>query len=100
MAGLCAAVPRALLTPSSHPGSANTLKLIAEQEALPWQVRLHDRSTMLYQAHLAVAERGKKPANASTFLGVWREKPRWRARTKDLPWRWIAESQPRALATE
>jgi SAM-dependent methyltransferase len=57
MAGSCEAVLRALLTPGAHPGSVNTLKLIVERENLPWQVRLHERSTMSYKVHLVVAER-------------------------------------------
>ena len=57
LAGSCEAVLRQLLAPGMHPGSVNTLKLVAEREGLPWQVRLHDRSTMTYRAHLVVAER-------------------------------------------
>ncbi len=50
-------VLRTLLTPGAHPNSLNTLKLLIEREHLPWQVRLHDRSTMTYDLHLVVAER-------------------------------------------
>lgn len=57
MAGSCEAILRSLLTPGAHPSSVNTLKLVAERENLPWQVRLHDRSTMTYDLHLVVAER-------------------------------------------
>jgi SAM-dependent methyltransferase/uncharacterized protein YbaR (Trm112 family) len=31
------------------------LEVVAEEEALPWQVRVHDRSTMRYDVHLVVA---------------------------------------------
>jgi SAM-dependent methyltransferase/uncharacterized protein YbaR (Trm112 family) len=51
------AVLKSLLTRGSHPGSLNTLTLLAEREAWPWQVRLHDRSSMTYQAHLFVAQK-------------------------------------------
>ena len=51
------AILRDLLTPEAHPGSINTLRLVAEREDLPWHVRLHDRSTMKYRVHLVVAER-------------------------------------------
>jgi SAM-dependent methyltransferase/uncharacterized protein YbaR (Trm112 family) len=54
-AGSSAAVLRALLTPGAHPSSLNTLKLVAERDDLPWYVRLHERSTMTYKLHLAVA---------------------------------------------
>jgi SAM-dependent methyltransferase len=57
MAGSCEAVLRALLTPGAHPGSVNTLRLLAERDNVPWHVRLHDRSVMSYRAHLVVAER-------------------------------------------
>ena len=57
MEGSCEAVLRALLTPEGHPSSINTLALAAERDNLPWHVRLHDRSTMVYKSHLVVAER-------------------------------------------
>jgi SAM-dependent methyltransferase len=57
MTGSCEAVLRALLTPGGHPGSINTLRLIAERDNLPWHVRLHDRSVMTYREHLVVAEK-------------------------------------------
>ncbi len=57
MAGDSEAILRTLLTPGAHPSSLNTLKLLAERTELPWQVRLHDRSTMTYKLHLVVAER-------------------------------------------
>lgn len=56
-AGDCETILRSLLTPGSHPNSINTLKLMAERDNLPWQVRLHERSTMTYKLHLVAAER-------------------------------------------
>ena len=47
---------RSLLTQGMHPWSVRGLSVIAEIERLPWQVRLHDRSTMIYQVHLVVVE--------------------------------------------
>ncbi|MFO0755189.1 MAG: methyltransferase domain-containing protein [Byssovorax sp.] len=48
---------RSLLTPGAHPASLGTLRLVGEAAALPWAVRVHDRSTMLYGVHLVIAER-------------------------------------------
>ncbi len=53
---------RSLLTPGAHPASLGTLRLVAEVAALPWAVRVHARSTMLYGVHLVVAE--TTPGNA------------------------------------
>lgn len=55
--GSSEAVLRTLLTPGAHPGSIKNLKLAAERAEMPWHVRLHDRSTMTYKAHLVVAEK-------------------------------------------
>jgi hypothetical protein len=52
-----------LLSDDAHPGSIHGLSLIAELDGLPWQVRLHDRSTMAYQIHLVVAQ--SRPENLS-----------------------------------
>jgi len=43
---------RSLLTPGAHRAPVAGLELIAEEERVPWEVRLHDRSTMRYEAHL------------------------------------------------
>ena len=48
---------RLLLTPGAHPASLGDLRLVAESDAIPWQVRLHDRSAVHYQTHLLVTER-------------------------------------------
>jgi SAM-dependent methyltransferase len=55
--GSCETILRSLLTPGAHPNSIDGLKLIAERDNLPWQVRLHDRSTMAYKLHMVVAEK-------------------------------------------
>ncbi len=49
-------VLRSLLTGGMHPLSPRGLSLIAELDGLPWHVRLHERSTMMYQVHLVIAE--------------------------------------------
>jgi len=53
-------VLRALLTPGGHPAAIGTLELLSERLDVPWHVRLHERSTVSYRVHLAVA--GKRPA--------------------------------------
>lgn len=56
-AGSPEAVFRSLLSPGGHPAAVDGLKLVAEREHFPWQVRLHDRGAMSYDVHLAVAEK-------------------------------------------
>ncbi len=48
-------VLRALLA-GDHPQAIQGLKLFSEVDAIPWCVRLHDRSVMHYQSHLVVAQ--------------------------------------------
>jgi SAM-dependent methyltransferase len=55
-AGASEPVLRSLLADGAHPGSIPGLAVIAELDGLPWHVRLHDRSTMVYQIHLVAAE--------------------------------------------
>lgn len=55
--GESAVTLRALLTPGAHPASVEQLALVAEDDAIPWRVRLHDRSTVEYGTHLLVAEK-------------------------------------------
>ncbi len=50
-------VLRALLTPGLHPAGIHTLALEAEEESVPWHVRLHERSAVQYSAHLVVARK-------------------------------------------
>jgi SAM-dependent methyltransferase/uncharacterized protein YbaR (Trm112 family) len=52
-----AEILRALLRPGAHPSSLKTLTFTDERDDIPWHVRLHDRSTMLYRTHLVVATR-------------------------------------------
>lgn len=47
---------RALLTPGAHPQSIDGLSLRAEIAHCPWHTRIHDRSTVLYDTHIVVAE--------------------------------------------
>lgn len=53
---------RSLLTPGAHASSINDLALTAEQDSLPWHVRLHDRSTVSYKVHLVAATRVQAPS--------------------------------------
>ena len=55
--GDSAAMLRSLLTPGGHPQSVDGLRILAEREHLPWQTRLHDRSTVSYDAHLTIVEK-------------------------------------------
>jgi SAM-dependent methyltransferase len=48
---------RALLTEGAHPRSVAGLRVLAEEAGWPWQTRLHDRSTVLYRAHLLAVGR-------------------------------------------
>ncbi len=55
--GTSAEVLRALLTPGGHPAAVDGLRLESEIDDVPWHVRLHDRSTVGYAVHLAVARK-------------------------------------------
>jgi SAM-dependent methyltransferase/uncharacterized protein YbaR (Trm112 family) len=48
---------RALLTEGAHPQSVPGLRVLAEAAGWPWQTRLHDRSAVLYRAHLLAVGR-------------------------------------------
>ncbi|MFQ5525111.1 MAG: methyltransferase domain-containing protein [Thermoanaerobaculia bacterium] len=48
---------RALLTPGAHPASIDGARILADEESLPWRVRMHDRSTIEYRTHLIIAEK-------------------------------------------
>lgn len=48
-------VLRSLLD-GSHPNSIPGFTLLNELDNLPWRVRLHDRSTMEYRVHVAIAQ--------------------------------------------
>ena len=47
---------RSLLTPGTHPQATRRLALAHEVSDVPWEVRLHDRSTMHYSSHAVVAQ--------------------------------------------
>jgi len=57
--GASESVLRALLQ-QQHPQAIQELCLISEIENVPWSVRLHDRSIMLYQTHLMVVQKTEK----------------------------------------
>jgi SAM-dependent methyltransferase/uncharacterized protein YbaR (Trm112 family) len=48
---------RALLTEGAHPQSIAGLRILDEEAAWPWQTRLHERSAVLYRAHLLALAR-------------------------------------------
>jgi SAM-dependent methyltransferase len=48
---------RSLLAGGTHPFAVEELELVSEAEALPWNLRLHHRSTMQYQVHLLVVRK-------------------------------------------
>ena len=52
---------RSLLATGDHPYAIQELELVSESEAVPWSLRLHDRSFMNYQVHLLVVR--KKPTS-------------------------------------
>jgi SAM-dependent methyltransferase/uncharacterized protein YbaR (Trm112 family) len=54
---------RSLLAGGEHPYAVQELEIVCDFEAVPWNLRLHDRSFMNYQVHLLVAR--KKPTVAS-----------------------------------
>jgi len=45
---------RSLLAGGDHPYAIQELELVSESEAVPWSLRLHDRSFMNYLVHLLV----------------------------------------------
>ena len=54
-AGDSARILRELLTPGAHPAGVDGLVCEQELDHLPWHVRLHDRSTVLYRVHALIA---------------------------------------------
>jgi len=56
-AGTSEIILRTLLTPGAHPASIRELRVVAERDSIPWQVKMHDRSFVRYNLHLVVAER-------------------------------------------
>ncbi len=54
--GASEAILRKFLAGGDHPQSIDNLKLVYENEAIPWSVRSHDRSVTNYQVHMAVVQ--------------------------------------------
>jgi SAM-dependent methyltransferase len=48
---------RSLLAGGDHPCAVEELEVVYEDEAVPWSLRLHDRSSMKYQVHLLAVRR-------------------------------------------
>jgi SAM-dependent methyltransferase/uncharacterized protein YbaR (Trm112 family) len=46
---------RALLTPGAHPQAVDGFTIIAENNEVSWQVRMHERSAVTYRLHCVVA---------------------------------------------
>lgn len=55
--GSCETLLRDLLTPGRHPSSLEGIRIVREWAEVPWQVRLHQRATMLYRSHVLLVER-------------------------------------------
>lgn len=52
-------IVRGILGQEEHSREAG-FRILSEIDAIPWQVRVHGRGTMMYQAHMLVAELGLK----------------------------------------
>lgn len=50
-------VLRALLTAGAHPAAVPGVEIVAEAEAVPWRLRLHDRSRVEYEVHALVVRK-------------------------------------------
>ena len=59
MQGSAEPLLRSLMAGGSHPKALEELRLIAEENTLPWSVRIHDRGVMQYRVHMIVAEKKK-----------------------------------------
>jgi SAM-dependent methyltransferase len=62
-AGASEPLLRALLD-GRHPGTVAGLRALGEAE-IPWRVRLHDRSVVIYRVHVLAAERRSTTPSAS-----------------------------------
>lgn len=67
---------KALLTPGRHPQSIDGLFLRAEIPHFPWHTRIHDRSTMLYDTHIVVAEAVEQQLSCQSALDTRGPGPR------------------------
>ena len=52
-------VLRAILTPGKHPVSLEGVRIVADDPAVPWQVRMHERYTAMYTVDVVAAENTK-----------------------------------------
>jgi SAM-dependent methyltransferase/uncharacterized protein YbaR (Trm112 family) len=59
---------RALLTPGTHPAAIQGLRIVAEEESVPWRVRLHERSAVDYRVHLMVVRREEREKENGSLL--------------------------------
>ncbi|MFI5379085.1 MAG: methyltransferase domain-containing protein, partial [Tepidisphaerales bacterium] len=50
-------VLRAILTPGRHPVSLDGVRIVADDPAVPWQVRMHERYTAMYTVDVVAAEK-------------------------------------------
>jgi len=57
--GSSEAMLRALLT-GKHPQAIEGLELVSEVEGVPWSVRMHDRSSVHYRAHMLVIRKKRR----------------------------------------
>jgi SAM-dependent methyltransferase/uncharacterized protein YbaR (Trm112 family) len=55
--GRSADILRALFADGGHPKALEALTLVAEEDSVPWTLRLHDRSVMTYFAHMVVGRK-------------------------------------------
>lgn len=62
--GACEPILRNLLTPGAHPNSLEGLRIVGEAERVPWNVRLHERSTVTYRVHMIACTRHGREGSA------------------------------------
>jgi SAM-dependent methyltransferase len=53
---------RTLLTPGAHPQSIDGMEIVGESLALPWHLRVHERSMMEYAVHALAARVKESPS--------------------------------------
>jgi ubiquinone/menaquinone biosynthesis C-methylase UbiE len=55
--GASEAMLHSLLAEGKHPQAVRTLEVVSELGAVPWHLRLHDRSSVRYQSHMTVVRK-------------------------------------------
>lgn len=55
--GRSAEILRSLFADGGHPSALEALTLVAEEDSVPWTLRLHDRSVMTYFAHMVAGRK-------------------------------------------